>query len=112
METSLVQSIKLAIITHTGLSKDALHVYVGLSIYLLVALFVKKSMRSLLPVAAVAAVACAGEVVDMIDDIRSLGYWRWGASVHDIGNTLVWPVVLFLLARYTRLIGSRGSYGA
>ena len=112
METSLVQSIKLAIIAHSGLSKDALHIYVGLSIYLLVALFVKKTMRSLLPVAAVAAVACSGEIVDMIDDIRSLGYWRWGASVHDIVNTLVWPVALFLFSKSKRLMESRGGSGA
>jgi hypothetical protein len=112
METSLAQSIKLAIVAHTGLSKDALHIYVGLSVYVLVALFVKKSMRSLLPVAAVAVLACAGELVDIIDDVRSLGYWRWEASLHDIANTLAWPVVLCLLARYTRLIGTKERSGA
>jgi len=112
METSLVQSTKLAIIADTGLSKDALHIYVGLSVYLLVALVVTKSMRSMWSVGAVLAVACAGEVVDMIDDIRSLGHWRWGASVHDIVNTAVWPTALFLLARYWRLLGTRRDYGA
>ncbi len=112
MTTSLVQSIKLAIVAGTGLSKDALHIYVGLSVYLLVALFVKRSMKSLVPVAAVVVVACTGEIVDMIDDVQSLGYWRWTASVHDIANTTVWPVILWLLARYTRLMGPRRSHGA
>ena len=105
METSLVQSMKLAIAAGMGLSKDALHIYVGLSVYLLVALLVRRSMNSFLPVAAVAALACAGEVVDMIDDLLSLGHWRWGDSAHDIANTVIWPLVLYLLARYTRLGG-------
>lgn len=45
MQTSAVQTLKLAIVELTGLSKDTLHVYVGLGVFL--------------------AVAIAGEVVDM-----------------------------------------------
>lgn len=42
----------------------------------------------------------------MFDDLRSLGYWRWDASLHDIVNTVAWPAVLTCLARYTRLTRS------
>jgi hypothetical protein len=35
MQTTLVQSIKLAIVTGTGLSKDVLHIYVGFTAHLL-----------------------------------------------------------------------------
>jgi hypothetical protein len=109
MNTSPVQAIKLAMVAVTGLSKDALHVYVGLAIYLLAALGVRKSMRSPIPIVVVAAVACLGEVVDMIDDLRSLGHWRWGASLHDIANTVAWPLILYFLARYTRLMSPRAT---
>jgi hypothetical protein len=34
-DTSFVQAAKLAIIDFTGLSKDALHVYLGLAVWLL-----------------------------------------------------------------------------
>ena len=34
MDTSTAQSIKLFIVSATGLSKDALHIYVGLTVYL------------------------------------------------------------------------------
>ena len=43
------------------------------------------------------------ELFDLMDDKASLGYWRWGASLHDIANTLFWPTVLVVAYRF-RLI--------
>jgi len=100
METSAVQSIKLAIVAATGLSKDALHIYVGLAVFLATAAVLRKPLRSVVPWLAVVAAAVAGEMLDMRDDLASLGYWRWSASLHDILNTLFWPTVFFLLARF------------
>ena len=99
METSTFQAIKLAIVSVIGLSKDALHIYVGLTVYLLATLALRHRARTLWPVLLVFLIACMGEVVDMRDDIRSLGYWRWPASLHDVVNTVFWPLVLFAFAR-------------
>jgi len=107
METSAVQSIKLAIVSCAGLSKDALHIYVGLSVFFVTAIVLRKPLRSIIPWLAVAAVAIAGEVLDMRDDITSLGYWRWKASLHDVLNTLFWPTVLLLLAKFRVLWDSK-----
>jgi hypothetical protein len=101
METSTAQAIKLVIVSTTGLSKDALHIYVGLGTYLFASQVLRKPFRSLLPLLAVVFIACLGELVDMRDDIASLGYWRWRASLHDIVNTSFWPFVLFALARWS-----------
>jgi hypothetical protein len=106
METSVVQSIKLAIVAATGLSKDALHIYVGLVVFLAMAAVLRKPLRSIIPWLVVVAVAIAGEALDMRDDVASLGYWRWNASLHDILNTIFWPTVLFLLARFDMFFGS------
>lgn len=100
METSAIQSIKLAIVAATGLSKDALHIYVGLAVFLAAVILLRKPLRSIVPWLMVVSVAITGEVLDMRDDISSLGYWRWGASLHDIFNTLFWPSVLLLLAKF------------
>ncbi|NMM26732.1 MAG: hypothetical protein HHJ12_05430 [Glaciimonas sp.] len=100
METSAVQSIKLAIVAATGLSKDALHIYVGLAGFLAMAAVLRKPLRSIVPWLVVVAIAVAGEMFDMRDDVASLGYWRWGASLHDILNTVFWPTVLLLLAKF------------
>ena len=99
METSAFQFIKLAIVAALELSKDALHIYVGLTVFLVVALALWKPLRSVVPWIAVVAMAVAGEVLDMRDDIASLGYWRWRASAHDILNTVFWPTLFLLFAR-------------
>ncbi|MCB1755739.1 MAG: hypothetical protein KDJ38_09465 [Gammaproteobacteria bacterium] len=108
METSIVQLVKLEIVQTLGLSKDALHVYVGLAVFMLV-VAAKKSVRSMLPWLAVLAVAVVGEILDRRDDIASLGHWRWTASLHDVLNTLFWPTVLMLSARLG-IIGTGGDY--
>jgi hypothetical protein len=104
METTLAQSAKLAVIAATGLSKDALHTHVGLLVYVAALVLTRKPMRSTIPWAITLLVALLGEAVDMRDKIASLGRWHWGASVHDIVNTLLWPSVLVLLARFTNLL--------
>ena len=88
METSLVQSAKLAVVAATGLSKDSLHVHIGLAVFLAVAVVARRPLGSLVPWAAVVLVAIAGEAFDLRDDVLSLGYWRWGASLHDLVNTV------------------------
>lgn len=101
METTAVQSFKLAIVSATGLSKDALHIYVGITVFLVARLALRKYANMFLPVAVVVAVACIGELLDMRDDINSLGYWRWGASLHDVVNTALSPFLLTLFLRNT-----------
>jgi hypothetical protein len=100
METSVVQAAKLAVIAAFGLSKDALHIHVGLAVFIIAALVLRKPWRSVVPWLAVLAVACAGELLDAVDNLRSIGHWLWRASLHDLLNTLFWPTVLLLLARY------------
>jgi hypothetical protein len=103
-DTSLFQSLKLDIVGFTGLAKDALHVYVGLGVWLLAAALFRRSITTLRPWLAVLVVACAIEGFDAFDDWVQLGRWRWRASLHDVANTMFWPTVLALLARYTRLL--------
>lgn len=99
METTAFQAIKLAVVSATGLSKDALHIYIGLTVYLVASLALHKSAHRLWPLLLVVCIACMGEALDMRDDIHSLGHWRWRASLHDVVNTVFWPLVLCLLGR-------------
>lgn len=104
MAMSTFQSIKHEIVHFASLSKDSLHIHVGLLVFLLAAAVARKGLRSVFPLAAVLVVALAGELLDARDDFRKLGYWRIGASLHDFANTVVWPVALWLLARYSRVM--------
>ena len=37
-------------------------------------------------------------------DFRIHGHWRFMASLHDFVNTVFWPLMLWLLARYSRVM--------
>ncbi len=101
---SFLQSTKLALMEATNLSKDALHVYVGLGVMLLVVILFKKSLRDWRPITAVLIAAVAGEIWDVIDTWGHGGKPRFDANWKDIWNTSFWPAVLFLFARFTRVL--------
>lgn len=111
MESTAFQAVKAAIVTFTDLGRDALHVYVGLAALILSAWVLRKSLRSLLPWFIVLVVAVAAELLDLRDDMATTGIPRWGASLHDIVNTLFWPSVILLLARRGILFAPRASAG-
>lgn len=99
MAVSTFQAIKLAIVSVTGLSKDALHIYVGLMVFFVAMCIFRRQGHRFMPLLTVFIMACCGEVLDMRDDLHSLGYWRWDASLHDVINTLFWPFVIAVLMR-------------
>jgi uncharacterized membrane protein YqgA involved in biofilm formation len=104
MAMSTFQGFKHEIVQFAALSKDALHIYVGLAAFLLAAAVARKGLKSVFPLLAVVVIAVAGELLDARDDFRNLGRWRIGASLHDLLNTILWPLVLWLLARYSRVM--------
>lgn len=99
MTTSAVQSLKLTLVSALGLSKDALHMHVGLGVFFVAAWLFNRRVGTWVPWLCALAAACAGELVDMRDDLASLGHWRWQASLHDILNTVFWPTVITILVR-------------
>jgi len=109
VQPSTVQDIKWAIVELTGLSKDALHVYVGLGVLFAVAAVSRRRLRSIIPLLVVLAVAFAGELLDLRDDLAGTGRWRWRSSLYDVMNTLFWPTIIWLLARFTALFGANGK---
>jgi hypothetical protein len=100
METSLVQVFKLAIVSATGLSKDALHICAGLAVFLLMAVLMKDRPSLARPWFVVLLAAIVVEALDFRDDVASLGQWRWAASLHDVLNTIAWPSVLAVLFHF------------
>lgn len=107
MDPTLVQAFKTAVSASLGLTRDALHVHVGLGILFAVALATRRPLSSGLPLLSVLAVAAVGELFDGYHDVARFGFWRWWASLHDIANTMVWPTGLWGLARSDLLPGLR-----
>jgi hypothetical protein len=104
MEPTMVQSAKLAVLAAINLSKDALHIHVGLLVYLTAIAMTRRPVGSLLPWSAVLITALMGETFDMRDDVATLGQWRWVDSAHDVVNTVLWPTILLMLAKTTHLL--------
>lgn len=104
---SSFQQAKIALVQLFGLPKDALHIYVGLAVFLASAALFRRPLGSWLPIAAVVVAAAAGEAWDLIDTSASGARPHWDRNWHDVWNTCFWPAVLFLLARYTRLLSRR-----
>ncbi|WP_339722666.1 hypothetical protein [uncultured Paraglaciecola sp.] len=101
METSPFQGLKLQIVELLSLSKDAIHIHIGMSVFIVAVCVLSKgriTFKCLLPVFIVAA---GMEAMDLYDDFNSLGYCRWGNSLHDFINTSLWPVIIVVLV--TRL---------
>lgn len=98
------QSFKIVLVEATSLSKDALHVYVGLAVMLLVVILLRKSLADWRPITAVAFAALAGELWDVIDTFSHGGTPRWSLNGKDVWNTMFWPTILFGLARFTRVL--------
>jgi hypothetical protein len=92
------QALKLAIIDTLGLGRDSLHLYIGFACLLASATLWrnKRSFLILLP-GLIASVVL--ESVDLRDDMIWLGKYRWYASLHDIANTNLLPLLTFLVFR-------------
>lgn len=104
MSMSFLQSAKISLTEATSLSKDALHIYVGLTVMLLVVIVLKKPLRDWRPLAAVLLAALAGEIWDVIDTFSHGGSPQFKANWKDVWNTMFWPTLLFGLARFTRVL--------
>lgn len=100
---SPLQAGKAWIVGASGLPKDALHVYVGLAVFLGSAALFRWPLRSWRPFLLVVAAALAGEAWDLRDSVRYDTPVLLSRNWHDVWNTVLWPGVILLLARTGRL---------
>ena len=86
-----------------GLEKDALHVYLALILLFGSVWLFRWSLRSWKPQALILAVALGGEAWDIRDGLLTSVplVVSLPLSVHDIWNTMFWPLAIMLLARFT-----------
>ena len=106
------QEAKIIIVSILELSKDSIHMHVGLIVFFLAVVLWKKGSietRCLIPVAIIASLM---EILDLRYDYLSLGHFRLKAitaSIHDLINTTFWPIVIVVLARIGKLQNARNT---
>ena len=100
METSAYQNFKLIILDVLSLSKDAIHIHIGLLVFFLAVVLWRRWQLDILALLPVFLVAGGMEVLDLRDDLESLGYMRWSASLHDLINTIFWPTLIVISSKW------------
>ena len=106
-------AFKMSVIEATGLAKDALHIYVGVSVYLLCLVLLRpiiksQGIRSFVALIVVTCIALLGEYLDNRETIESLGLVGLSrdqilASIRDLINTCMLSYVLYGLNKWTTI---------
>ena len=100
---SAFEATKLWLVTHTGLAKDALHLYVAMGLFFGSCALLGWRVGGWKPVVLVLAAAIGGEAWDMANRAGEGVAQDYRGNWHDIWNMMVWPVAVTLLARCGRL---------
>ena len=107
---SPIQTFKLEIVEMLGLSKDAIHIYIGIACCLVSLTVGRKRPGSFRALLLGLAVSVALEVIDLGDDYLHRGLLIWRPSLKDIVNTNLIPLAMTLVWRWTsrrRAIGAK-----
>jgi hypothetical protein len=99
VQTSFYQLFKLWLVPYVGLTKDAIHIYVGFACLLVSVLVLRAPLSSWRALVLGILAAVVMETLDLRDDLAAFGYLRWWASVKDMLNTNAIPILLVLLAK-------------
>lgn len=102
------QNFKIQVIELTGLERDALHIYVGIGVFLLSLLITRPFIQryfTRLNIALIVATffALLGEYLDLSHSYPHITGEHLADSIHDIINTCFWPYVLYVVNRWTSL---------
>ncbi len=83
------------VVKHSGGQDKFAHTYLGLAIWLVAALVLRRPRGAMLPLLIVIAAEIVNECVDRVTH-RS---WRWPDTLTDMAASWFWPVVLTLVDR-------------
>ena len=89
------EGYKVAFATWANISDRELHTHLGLLVFALVIIVLRRPMRSPWPWLAAVVVEGVNEYFDHL----AYGSWRWPDTRIDIIFTLFWPTLLFVAAR-------------
>ena len=90
---SAISDLKDVLEATLHLSRDALHVHIGLVIFIAVAAVLRGERRFLVAFVALFAACLLGEMADFYYATnRHIGF-NWLASAKDVVNTMFWPAI-------------------
>lgn len=93
------QQLKLVIIEILSLSRDAIHIHVGFLALMLTLLFTRKKLHQWSVLLPAFLLSVLMEALDIWDELNTIGRVLVGASLHDLLNTNLIPIILVIWAR-------------
>jgi hypothetical protein len=97
--TSAYQLLKLKVLHVVPLAKDAVHIYIGFACLLLAVTVLRIRPTSFKAVLPGLVVSLAMEISDIRDELVYNGHVLWAASLKDVVNTNLIPLLLVALLR-------------
>ncbi len=101
-------SLKRTLLGMMPLSADALHVHIGLLLFLLCAALARGERRFTIAFLATLAICLVGESLDLAYDLLAGNRLRWRNGIKDIVGTTLWPGVWAL--SWSRLMKRGASF--
>jgi cell shape-determining protein MreD len=101
--------LKILLVDYLGLEQDALHIHGAILLYILAMFAFRQTRKSRFPWLFVLAAELANESYDLLHQHNLGEPLRWGESLKDLWNTMLWPSVLLLVGRYTNVFQHRDA---
>lgn len=95
----MYNAIKTDLAIWLGISKDALHIHVGLAIFFGLVLILRRGPDSILPWLGLLAFELLNEVMDVFHWHEGAFSFEIGDSLEDIVNTMIWPTVALFIVK-------------
>ena len=100
----MYNTIKTELAVWLGISKDALHIHLGLAIFIVLVVLARRGPGSWIPWLGVFAFELINEAMDIFHWHEGAFSFEIGDSFKDLANTMFWPTAVVLGARF---VGSR-----
>jgi hypothetical protein len=94
------QQWKTEMIDVTGLAKDALHIHIGLLVFILVRLVWRGRGGWIVAWLVALAFALGGEWLDIRAEEAASALQPDPAHWHDVWNTMLWPTIFLVVGRW------------
>lgn len=93
----MLNDIKTELTTLLDISRDALHIHLGIAIFLVAVVLVRRGPASLIPLFVLLGFELINEALDTFHgDHLSVDI---AGTLRDIANTMLWPTVVVIVAR-------------
>lgn len=96
----MYNALKTQLSEFLGISKDALHIHIGLIIFLVASLVLRRPLSSWIPWLSLLAFEVVNEFMDAFHMHGGPSRMEIAGSLKDILNTMFWPTMMLLVLRW------------